>query len=138
MVASLIVVAGASFYGGMKYVESTSSRTLSPGVSGGFQSRTGMGVNRASRGSANGGFTSGEIIAKDATNLTIKLVDGGSKIVFYTGTTPVTKTIGGTPEDVAVGKTVLITGKSNPDGSINAEQIQLRPLPTQPQALKSN
>ncbi len=129
---SIIVVAGAFFYGGMKYAQAKGKNTMR---SGNFRSQNGMGVRpdgAMMRSGANGGFTSGEVIAKDATSMTVKLQDGGSKIILFTATTPVMKSIAGTSEDIAIGKNVMITGKVNADGSVSAEQIQLRDTPVQP------
>jgi hypothetical protein len=75
---------------------------------------------------AGGGFTVGEILSKDETSLTLKLRDGGSKIVLFSPTTKIEKTVEGTPADVMLGKQVMISGSTNPDGSVSATSIQLR------------
>ena len=96
-----------------------------------------------------GGFVGGQIIAKDATSITVQLkalggqngpnsgatqTQGqGSKIVFYTNGTNVMKTTDGTANDLIVGKDITVTGTANPDGSVNAQSIQIRPTtPAQP------
>lgn len=132
MAASLIVVAGLFFYGGMKFAQAK-TKTNMGGTAGFQQSRTGASARQGmSRGGMGGGFVTGEILSKDVTSMTVKLQDGGSKIVFFTATTPVMKSVAGTSDDVAIGKTVMISGKTNPDGSVNADQIQLRTPQTQP------
>lgn len=91
---------------------------------GGFQGGRNGGVR------ANGYAASGEIIAKDGTSITVKLPDGGSKIVYYSSTTEVGKFDQGTYDDLSVGKMVYANGTPNDDGSLTAQNIQLRPLPS--------
>lgn len=140
VVIALIIVGSGAFYGGMKYGVSMASRAsgqragqnfanLSPeerqqrmqqfgGASGG------MGM-RGTRGG--GGFAAGEIIAKDDKSITIKLSDGGSKIIFLSSGTHVAKSTDGSQDDLAVGKQVVINGSANQDGSVTAQTVQLRP-----------
>ncbi len=138
IIAVAVVVGGGAFYGGIKYMQSQAPQrnaqgfqNLSPeerqqriqqfGGSGGGNRGTG------------GGFTSGEILSKDDKSITIKLRDGGSKIIFYSDTTEIGKFVNGAPSDLEVGKTVTINGSTNPDGSITAQSIQTRPaMLTQP------
>ncbi len=146
VIAVAVVVGGGAFYGGMKYAESKSS-------SGDFSARGGstfggqnlqnlspeerqqrlqeLGMNtgdfRARTGEQQrGGSANGEIIAKDDKSITVKLRDGGSKIVFFADSTEITKSTTGLLNDLEVGKSVVINGKANQDGSITAELIQLR------------
>ena len=75
-------------------------------------------------------FLAGEVIAKDATSITVKMRDGSSKIVFYSETTEFSKFVSGVSTDLGVGKMVMIGGKTNSDGSITAQTIQIRPSPS--------
>lgn len=129
ILVTAIVVGGGAFYGGMKYAESKSPQGRFSQAD--FQNRTGGqqvgGSASPVRTSSNG--ASGEIIAKDDKSVTIKLRDGGSKIVFFSDSTEITKSVSGTPNDLEVGKAVVINGKANQDGSITAESIQLRSNP---------
>ncbi len=80
-----------------------------------------------------GGGSVGEVVSKDETSLTLKLLDGGSKIVFLSASTTVNKMTAGSLEDVTSGTSVTVMGTPNQDGSLTASQIQLRPdLPELP------
>ena len=83
--------------------------------------------NRGNSSSGNG-FTAGEIIAKDNKSITIRLRENGSRIVFLTSATPVTKSVNGSVSDLIAGEQVSITGTPNQDGSLSAESIQIRPI----------
>lgn len=128
-----VIMAGAGFYGGMRYGESAVTQTgagqRSQQINGfAMMGRTG---NRAT--GQNGSFAGGQIIAKDATSITVKLQDGSSKIVFVSTSTPVMKSAEGSLNDLAVGKNVTVTGVANSDGSITAQSVQVRPTtPQQP------
>ena len=122
LVIGAVIFGGGGFYAGMTY--SASSR---PARSGAAFTR-GAGGTGTTRGGTGGGFASGQVLAKDATSITIQLPNGaGSKIVLLSGTTPVMKTVDGTLADVTVGTTVVANGTANSDGSITAQSIQIRP-----------
>lgn len=126
-----LVIAGLSFFGGMKYGSSNSSvsqfaRAQNGGFNQGGATRTGGAGMRAGANSG-GGLVSGQVLSMDDKSITVKLNNGGSKIIFFSPTTKVEKTVDGVTSDVTVGKQVMITGVSNTDGSVNATSIQLRP-----------
>jgi len=122
---SAIVFGGIGFFIGKKF---TSSLGPTPGMERmGDRGQFGQnaGPNRAPR--ALGGGTQGEVLSKNETLLTVKLRDGGSRIVFYATSTGVMRTASGTMEDIEVGSQVFVAGNQNADGSINAQTIQVRP-----------
>jgi hypothetical protein len=143
IVIVVIIVAAGSFFAGMKYGQSKGSGNVSQRNFQNFANMTPeerqqrmqqMGANvqgmRVNRGN---GFASGEILSKDDKSITIKLPDGGSKIIFYSETTEVSKFVNGASSDLEVGKTVTVNGTTNSDGSITAQSIQMRPeMPAQP------
>jgi hypothetical protein len=132
IIIAIVITGSASFYGGMQY---TQSKTVSPqnfanmtqeerqALRGQFGNGTGARGARMGNGGANG-----EIISKDDASITIKLRDGGSKIVFLSNTTPVSKTASGTPADLIVGAQVNAVGTANSDGSMTAQSVQIRPI----------
>ncbi|MCX6722432.1 MAG: DUF5666 domain-containing protein [Candidatus Staskawiczbacteria bacterium] len=114
----IIIVIGGAFYGGMIYGKSQTPRGNFPG--GNFQTR----INRGNGGN----FISGNIISKDNSSITLQIPNnGGSKIIFYSGTTQINKSASGTADDLATGTSVSITGTTNSDGSVTAQSIQIRP-----------
>lgn len=122
----LVIVGSGAFYGGMKYQQSKNS--LDNFSRQNFQSNAGtalrQGINIRGTGS---GFLSGEVINKDDQSLTLKMTDGGSKIVFFSGSTEISKTAEGTASDVEIGKQIMVSGVQNSDGSYTAKTIQLSP-----------
>lgn len=144
VIAVAVVVGGGSFFGGMKYAESKSPRSrisqadsqnlqnISPeerqqrlqglGANAGAGFRGGVGGGQRS----GGGFTAGEIISKDDNSVTVKLQDGGSKIIFFSDSTSISNMTNGTKTDLEVGKQITVNGSINSDGSVTAQSVQLR------------
>ena len=128
-VIAVVVVGAGAFYGGMKYDQSKSSQSKNSfGAQGGPTTR-GTGQGRGGNRLAGGGFVNGSIIAKDDKSVTVKTADGGSKIIFLSGSTQIMKSVDGSTVDLTVGKNVIINGSANSDGSLTAQSIQLRPAP---------
>ncbi len=137
IIIALIIVGVGAFYGGMKYAESKSSTRNSANNFQNFQNLSPeerqqrfdqIGGLRGTRNSQTGtGFVNGEIISKDEQSITVKLRDGGSKIVFYSDSAKVEKFIDGSSADLEIGKTVMVNGSANQDGSVTAQSIQIRP-----------
>ncbi len=139
IIIGIIIVGGGAFYGGMKYGQSKTTSSFSQGPDAfanfspeerqaRFSQIGGANANGSMRVMRNGGgFTSGEVLAKDDKSITLKLPDGGSKIIFFSDTTKVAKTAEGAVSDLAVGTQVSVTGAANSDGSMSAQTIQIRP-----------
>lgn len=128
------VVGGGAFYGGMKYQENKTSKrfTVRNGASG---ANTLGGIQGRKIGNSSGSnFLNGEVVSKDDKSVTIKLQDarlpdgqGGSKIIFFSDATKITKSALGSVNDLEIGKNIFVNGKQNQDGSFTAETIQLNP-----------
>lgn len=132
LIVGALVIGGGSFYGGMQYQKSQ----VPAAAQGQFARGQGngamrvMGAGGAGRAGANGiaagGFTAGEVVSKDTMGITLKLRDGGSKIVLTSSSTRIGKMTDGSLEDVKEGTEVTVTGSTNQDGSVSASMIQLR------------
>ena len=127
----VLLVGGASFYAGMKY-QSSGNRTFGAGQ---FFVQNGvggvrMGMNGINRAGSAGAFrpVTGEITDADDKSITVKLQDGGSRIVFLAGNTAINKASEATKDDLTIGQTVAVFGQQNADGSVTAQTIQLNPL----------
>lgn len=135
IIVAIIIVGGSSFYAGMEYGRSKgktgfaqmqSNRNRMAGFAGADQ-----------KGAPGNGFIAGEIIAKDDKSLTVKINNNrgsagqesqsGTKIIFFSATTGVSKQADGALNDLAVGKQITASGTANSDGSITAQSIQIRP-----------
>ena len=141
---AIIVVGLGAFFGGMKYGESASAQANAMG--GNFvnvknlrnmspeerqqaaQSPWTSSVLGERAGAKGGNFPNGEIISSDDKSVTVKLLTGGSKIVFLSDSTKITKTVDASSADLSAGTNIAVNGSQNSDGSITAAAIQIRPV----------
>ncbi|MEK7648662.1 MAG: hypothetical protein AAB400_01955 [Patescibacteria group bacterium] len=122
----IIIVGSGSFYGGMTYAKKNPQQRPS-GVNTRLQNAGQNGVLGGMRGNGAGGFVNGEILSKDDKSIIVKLRNGGSKIVFMSAATKVTKSVEGSFADITIGEQVMVSGEDNSDGSMTAQSIQIRP-----------
>jgi hypothetical protein len=142
IIAIIIVVGGGAFYGGMKYDQSKNGLSSLKNIANlpsdqrrqklqqlGLTTLFGGGVrggNAGPRGgNSSGGFSRGEVIAKDNNSITIKPQAGGSQIVFLGASTQIAKSTSGKPSDIITGQNVTVMGTTNSDGSITATMVQI-------------
>lgn len=116
-----------AFIAGMKYQLSQVVR----GANLGRQFSTGNNTDGRQNGQGRfgGGVrpVMGEIISYDDKSISVKLQDGGSKIVLLTALTLLTISAEASKSDLITGVRVLATGAENSDGSVTASNIQLNP-----------
>ena len=132
----ILAAAGGAFYGGEAYAKSkTGGAPTFAGRAGqggqGGANQTGAGGTRRTM-MQGAGLTDGDVLKKDDTSITLKLRDGGSKIIFFSDTTAVSKTVDAKINDVAVGEHISVVGTANSDGSVTAKNIQIRPAMPEP------
>jgi len=90
-----------------------------------FQGNAGGTLQRGVGAGTGTNFLNGEMIDKDEQSLTLKTMDGSSKIIFFSGSTEISKTAEGLVSDIEIGKQITISGEQNSDGSYTAKTIQL-------------
>lgn len=124
-IIALVVVAAGSFFLGTTYAKNNVKNNFSRSMQGGMLNE-GYGFNRTSSNSKGSSMIDGEVLSKDDTSITVKSKDGGSKIILFSDSTTVLKSTEGAISDLNDGDEVIISGKTNDDGSVTAESIQIR------------
>ncbi len=113
--------------GGLAGYYSGSKAAASPAAAGLAGQNANRNFNRATMGLPQGAVTAGEIMSADNQSITLKLREAGSKIIFFSSSTAVTKMTAGSVTDLQVGQQISVTGSPNQDGSVSAQAIQIRP-----------
>ena len=126
VIVSCVACAGIFFFIGMSYGKSSAGVSADAARSG----TPGNGTRTFARGGNGGGFVAGEILSKDAQSITIKLPNGNSQVVFYSASTAITKPIQASSSDLSAGMMITVGGMTNPDGTLTAQAIQVRPTGT--------
>ncbi len=121
VIVALVVGVGA-FYGGMKY---QMSKTPARGQA---QGANRQGSPNGQGRFAGGGRVMGEIINQDDKSITVKMMDGSSKIVLVSDSTAINKSADAAKSDLKTGERVAVFGMQNSDGSVTAQNIQLNPM----------
>ena len=132
-VVAIVLIAGASFFAGTKFGgrnlkgDFASRSGMNPTTRQQMMQKDGTGKMQGQGGRLN--FIDGELVSRDNKNLTMKLADGGSKIILISDSTTVSKTTAGSIDELAPGCKLMINGDTNSDGSITAKTIQLKDVP---------
>ena len=120
-----VVAGGAGFFIGTQYQKSQTSNFGNAQFSeSNGQARQGGQFRRLGQ---NGGALVGQITNQDDKSITVKLMDGSSKIVILSGSTSINKQATGSKDDLKTGIRIAVFGKTNSDGSVTAQNIQLNP-----------
>ncbi len=138
-IVGIIVGGGIGAWGGMQYQASQNPVRNGFGNAGGtFSGRSG-GVGGSRSGA---GAIFGTIISADASSITVQIggpsasttngAASGTKIALLDNSTQIEKIIVGSVSDLTVGRTVMVSGTANSDGSITAQSIQIRPAGARP------
>lgn len=123
----IIIVGVGCFFAGSKFGKS--NKALGPGGEGFPTNGQAMGSGTIGGSNRSGGNSiSGSILSKDDESITVE-TQSGSKIVLFSNSTDISKSVDGTSVDLEVGKTVMVSGTSNSDGSLTATSIELRTIP---------
>ncbi len=124
-ILSLIIVAGGSFFAGMKFQQKKAVSSFSQFAGGrninNTQGRNGQAVVRNGNGFRP---VAGEILSLDSKSITVKMADGSSKIVILSDKTVYNRTQEGSLSDLKVGDNINVFGTTNSDGSVTAQNVQ--------------
>lgn len=134
VIVLLIVIGAGAFFGGTVYEKgklSSQGLLRSANAQGANGGQRRMGGGPGGNGGS-GDFSAGQIISKDDKSITIKTRNGGSQIVYFSDSTTVGKSVQGTSADLSSGEQVMANGKNNADGTLAAQNIQIRPADQQP------
>ena len=120
-VIACVAVAAVAFFRGVLVGRMTGSSA------GGGRDGRGAGAfgQNGAQGQSRGGIASGTVLKKDASSITIKLRDGGSRIVLLSPSTTYVKSEQVKSPEISVGTTVTAMGDAASDGTVTARVVQL-------------
>ena len=125
-----VVFAAAGFFGGMKYQQGKT-----PAFGGQFRAGQGVPNGRGGTGGQAGGNrpngfrpVSGEVVNIDDKSMTVKMMDGSTKIVILSDNATYNKSADGSKSDIKAGTQIAVFGTENSDGSVTAQNVQINPV----------
>jgi hypothetical protein len=138
-IIAVLVGLGVGFFGGIEYKNYQANKARSSFAAGGAQRFTGTKgtTPTGQNGAMRGGAVSGSILSMDSKSITVKLADGSSKIVLFSGSTTYSNTATASVSDLKVGSEVAVFGEANSDGSVTASNVQINPMSFRPQGSPS-
>lgn len=129
-VLAALLAGAAGFYSGVTYQKGQPLSGMAGragGQNGPGQGAVGApGSGQRRNGRIAGSVTTGTVLAQDATSITVKLGDGGSKKLFISAQTRYSEQQQLTAADLKVGDQVLATGQAA-SGGIDARSITVLP-----------
>jgi hypothetical protein len=135
-IIAVLVGLGVGFFGGIEYKNYQANKLRSTFAAGGAQRFTGTRTGQNVAG-ARGGAVNGTILSMDAKSITVKMSDGSTKIVLFSGSTTYSNTATASASDLKVGSEVAVFGAANSDGSVTAANVQINPMSFRPQGSPS-
>jgi hypothetical protein len=126
-VVLLVVGLGAGFLGGYEYRSFALRRSFGNLATGSGAQRFTANRNGQGVAPARAGMVVGSVIAIDDKSITVKMSDGSTKIVLFSGSTTYSNTVSASQSDLKVGTEVSASGAANSDGSVTATSIQINP-----------
>jgi len=125
VVLAAVLFGAAGFWGGVTY-QKTQATSGFAGRAGGFGGGgAGFGAGGAGRSNA-ANVATGTVLSQDAQSVTVKTADGGSKTVFISAQTEISKQTVLTATDIKVGDQVAAFGTAA-NGGIDARMVQIVP-----------
>lgn len=124
VVLAAVLFGAVGFWGGVTYQKTQTPTGFAGRFGGGGAGFGGGGANGGPRNSAN--VATGTVIAQDAQSVTVKTADGGSKTVFISGQTQISKQQVLTASEIKVGDLVAAFGTAA-NGGIDARMVQIVP-----------
>jgi hypothetical protein len=128
-VVLIIIAAAGGFVGGMTYQKSQSNLLITEMG----QNGTRQGGNFVGRFGGQAGQNSnfrpvrGQVVSMDSNSLTVKISDGSTKLVVLSQSTAFMQSTKALLSDIKTGDTVNVSGTTNSDGSVTAQDIQINP-----------
>ena len=110
--AFIIIVALGAFYAGAKYEKHKLSAL-------------GLLVNKSANKKPVANSIKGVVTSKDDTSVTIKMVDGTTKNIPFSGSLTFGKDGVGSAADISTGELIIITGENNADGIFVPTNIRI-------------
>lgn len=128
-VLAAVLFGAVGFWGGVTYQKAQAPTTgfagRFGGGAGGFGGSSSAGGGRSGGASA-ANVTTGTVISQDAQSVTVKTANGGSKTVFVSSQTEISKQQVLTSSDIKVGDQIAAFGQAA-NGGIDARMVQIVP-----------
>lgn len=121
----VVLFSAVSFFAGKNLQSKKGGQMMGRGQ---FNGQMGRGVDMPQRaGQMRGGQITGEITSIESDKITIKEMDGSSKVILVNSDTSIVKTTTALNTDLKVGGRIAVFGKATTDAIISAQNIQINP-----------
>ena len=124
VVVAVVVAGGAGYWFGNSHAQASMSAERSQRFA--QLGQAGGGALGAGNRGGFGGGVNGDVLSVDANGFTVKMQDGGSRVVIVPASVAITKSASGSLGDLIIGRRVTVFGPANSDGSITAQSVMMR------------